>query len=92
MPFGQDYTHLSHKAVEYDYFYLLHLYELLLHVQEAVLIKQESHRVWLRYNPLQTPTCDLIKRITTTHTIKDLVVENPPIEEIIASFYRDCNL
>ena len=59
---------------------------------EAVLIKQESHRVWLRYNPLQTPTCDLIKRITTTHTIKDLVVENPPIEEIIASFYRDCNL
>jgi len=59
---------------------------------EAVLIKQEGHRVWLSYNPVLTPTPKLIARITARHAIRDLYVENPPIEEIIARLYRDVNL
>lgn len=59
---------------------------------EARLIKQEGHRVWLSYNPQQTPTPELIRRITSKHAISDLYVENPPIEEIIAKLYRDVNL
>lgn len=59
---------------------------------EAVLIKQEQHRVWLSFNPVLTPTPELISRIALQHPIKDLYVENPPIEEIIAKLYRDANL
>lgn len=59
---------------------------------QAVLIRQEGHRVWLSYNPVLTPTPKLISRITTQHDIRDLYVENPPIEEIIAKLYRDVNL
>jgi ABC-2 type transport system ATP-binding protein len=59
---------------------------------EASLLKQEGHRVWLSYNPVTTSTCDLIRRITQNHAIRDLYIENPPIEEIIANFYRKNNL
>lgn len=59
---------------------------------QAILIKQEGHRAWLSFNPLLTSTPELIARITSKHPIRDLFVENPPIEEIIAGFYRDANL
>lgn len=58
----------------------------------AVLVKQEGHRVWLSFNPTVTTTTELISRITSRHAISDLYVENPPIEEIIARFYRNVNL
>lgn len=60
--------------------------------EQAVVIKQEGHRVWLSFNPLLTTTPELITRITSKHSITDLFVENVPIEEIIAKFYRDANL
>jgi ABC-2 type transport system ATP-binding protein len=59
---------------------------------EAVLVKQEGHRVWLRYNPVTSATPKLISRITASHQIRDLYIENPPIEEIIAKFYKAANL
>lgn len=59
---------------------------------EAAVVKREGHRVWLSYNPTVVPTPTLISRITSKHAINDLYVENPPIEEIIAQFYRDVNL
>lgn len=59
---------------------------------QALLIKQESHRVWLSFDPTTTAIPDLIARIATNHAISDLYVENPPIEEIIAKFYRNANL
>lgn len=58
----------------------------------ASLIKQEGHRVWLSYDPKAVTTPELIRRITASHAISDLYVENPPIEEIIANLYRDANL
>lgn len=59
---------------------------------EAVVIKQEGHRVWLKYHPHITSTTNLISRITSKHAISDLYVENPPIEEIIATLYREVNI
>jgi len=59
---------------------------------QATLIKQEGHRVWLSFNPITTPTHELIARVTSRHAIRDLYVENPPIEEIIAKFYRNVNI
>lgn len=59
---------------------------------QAILIEQEGYRVRLSYNPSEIPTTQLISRITTQYAIRDLYVENPPIEEIIAKLYRDVNL
>lgn len=59
---------------------------------QASIIKQEGHRVWLNFDPTSISTPELISRITTKHLITDLFIENPPIEEIIAKFYRDANL
>lgn len=59
---------------------------------QAIVFKQEGHRVWLNFNPNQTSAPELISRITTKHLITDLFIENPPIEEIIARFYRNANL
>jgi ABC-2 type transport system ATP-binding protein len=59
---------------------------------EAHIVKREGHRVWLSYNPMTTSTPELIGRITANHLIRDLFVENPPIEEIIAKLYRKSDL
>ncbi len=59
---------------------------------DVTIVKREGHRIWLSFNPLQIASPKLISRITAAHAIEDLYVENPPIEEIIAKFYRDANL
>lgn len=59
--------------------------------QDAKFVKQEGHRVWLKYDPTIVTTPALITRVTANHPIQDLYVENPPIEEIIAQFYQDAN-
>jgi ABC-2 type transport system ATP-binding protein len=70
----------------------------LLHDQEwisdpqAPIIKQEGQRVWLSFDPSLISTQALIARVTSKYSIRDLYVENPPVEEIIARFYQDVNL
>lgn len=54
---------------------------------DAELIKREGHRVWLRFDPERVAITELINRIAGAHQIRDLFVENPPIEEIIAKLY-----
>jgi len=55
---------------------------------QASVISREGSRVCLRFHPEQVPPAALIARITAKHAIRDLFVENPPIEEIIARMYR----
>lgn len=54
---------------------------------DAELVKREGHRVHLRYDPARVPTPVLIGRITTGHAVRDLFIEHPPIEELIARLY-----
>jgi len=56
---------------------------------DATLIRRDGHRVHLGFDPDRTPAADLIARVTARHAVRDLFVENPPIEEIIARFYRE---
>lgn len=70
---------------------LLHENDTLADFKEYV-IKQERHRVWLNFDPAIITTPEIISRITANHSITDLYVENPPIEELIARFYRESNL
>jgi ABC-2 type transport system ATP-binding protein len=57
--------------------------------EEAEVLRRENHRVWLRFDPERTPAAELIARVTARHAIRDLYVENPPIEEIVARLYGE---
>ena len=54
---------------------------------EAEVIDRKGRRVILKFDPEQTPATELISRIAANYEIRDLFVENPPIEEIIARIY-----
>ena len=55
---------------------------------EAEVISVDGHRVQLRFDPESTPAAELIGRITSRWPVRDLFVENPPIEELVAALYR----
>jgi ABC-2 type transport system ATP-binding protein len=54
---------------------------------DAAVIRQDGHRVCLAFDPQRVSSADLIQRVTRAHAIRDLFVENPPIETIIARLY-----
>lgn len=54
---------------------------------DVTVIAQEGHRVQLTFDPERIATADLIARIAARHPVRDLFVENTPIEEIISRLY-----
>lgn len=54
---------------------------------DATVIRREGRRLCLRFDPTRVSAAELIGRIAARHAIRDLYVENPPIEEIIARIY-----
>lgn len=54
---------------------------------DATVLRREGNQVCLRFDPQRVSTAALIARITARHSVKDLFVQNPPIEEIIARLY-----
>jgi ABC-2 type transport system ATP-binding protein len=58
----------------------------------AEVIQVEGNRVTLRFDPVKTSTADLIGRISSRYLIRDLFVENPPIEEVIAKLYQEVRI
>ncbi len=62
--------------------------EMLEPIEGLRVLKREEHRVTFSFDPSQYTSQELICRITERHTISDLFIENLPIEEIIAKFYR----
>ena len=55
---------------------------------EAEVIAEDDHRVTLRFDPQRIAPAKLIARIADRYDVRDLFVENPPIEEIVAKLYR----
>ena len=53
------------------------------------VVQRDGHRVHLSFAPERISAPALISRITARHEVRDLFVENPPIEEVIAQLYRD---
>ena len=53
----------------------------------ARVVKREGRRVTLGFDPQAVAAHELISRVATRYAVKDLFVENPPIEEIIAQVY-----
>ena len=55
---------------------------------DAVMTHRNGPRVHLSFDPEVVSAADLIARVTSAHPVRDLFVENPPIEEIIARIYE----
>jgi ABC-2 type transport system ATP-binding protein len=55
----------------------------------ARLISRAGGRVTLAFDPRRIPAADLIAEVTARYSVRDLFVENPPIEEIIARLYSE---
>ncbi len=54
---------------------------------QAEIIAREGPRITLRFDPDQVTAAALIGRLTARHAVRDLFVEHPPIEEVIARLY-----
>lgn len=54
----------------------------------AKLKKSEGNCAEFCFNPLKTTAAELIETLSRDNQIKDFVIENPPIEEIVARMYR----
>jgi ABC-2 type transport system ATP-binding protein len=52
------------------------------------VISKEGQVLHLGYQPDTIAAADLIARITARYSVKDFLVEHPPIEELIAQLYR----
>ncbi len=53
----------------------------------ARVVGREGARVTLGFDPDVIATTELISRLTARHAVRDLFVETPPIEEVIAALY-----
>lgn len=56
------------------------------------IIQHSGNRANFSFNPEQISASELIAKVTAEHPVRDLFVENPPIEEIIARMYRENRL
>jgi len=54
---------------------------------DAKVIRRDGHRVCLAFDPQVVAPAELIRRVTSHHAIRDLFVENPPIETVVARLY-----
>ena len=55
---------------------------------DATVIRRDGARVCLAFDPEVVSPAELIRRITSRHAVRDLFVENPPIETVIARMYQ----
>ena len=53
------------------------------------ILRSEGNRVVFAYDPAVIATESLIGLIAKSYRIRDLVVEHPPIEEIVADYYNE---
>jgi ABC-2 type transport system ATP-binding protein len=56
---------------------------------DVTVLSREGSQVRLCFDPARISPAALISRITASHAIRDLFVQNPPIEEIIARMYGE---
>ena len=55
---------------------------------DATVIRRDGDRVCLAFDPEVVTPAELIRRVTSRHVVRDLFVEHPPIETVIARLYQ----
>jgi len=63
--------------------------ELVAEALGARLVQREGARCCLAFDPERVGPAELIAQVTARHAVRDLFVENPPIEEIVARIYGE---
>lgn len=58
----------------------------------ATVVRQDGARVVLSFDPRTVPSAALIARITARYPVRDLFVEDPPVEELIGRLYDEVGL
>lgn len=58
-------------------------------VPEARIVRNEGHRVIYGFDPATLSAADLIRVVSARTSVRDIFVENPPIEQIIARLYGE---
>jgi len=56
------------------------------------LIKNEDCRAELRFDPSRLNAMELVRQISRDNEIRDFVIENPPVEEVVARLYGDLHI
>ncbi len=56
---------------------------------DVTVVRSNGQRYTLSFDPRQIAAADLIARIAARYPVRDLLVENPPIETIIARLYDE---
>ena len=56
------------------------------------VLDRDGARIRLAFDPRVVTATELISRLTAQHPVRDLFVENPPIEEVIARLYGENGL
>jgi ABC-2 type transport system ATP-binding protein len=59
-----------------------------LHIPHATPLHRDDGRLCLRFDPERIAPAALIAQVTAHHRVRDLFVENPPIEQLIARLYE----
>ena len=54
--------------------------------------KRDGNRVYLYFDPDRVAPADLVARLSSQFTVRDFLVENPPIEEVVARLYGEWNI
>jgi ABC-2 type transport system ATP-binding protein len=55
---------------------------------DATFLRREGNQICLQFDPQVISPAALIRRITAEYAVRDLFVENPPIETLIARLYE----
>lgn len=58
-------------------------------IPDTSLVSRNGRRLILAFDPDEKRADELISSIASSHSIKDLFVENPPIEKIVSRLYRE---
>jgi len=54
----------------------------------TVLVSHNGNHAEFRFNPTMVSATEVLASISQGNHVKDLVIENPPIEEIVAAIYK----
>lgn len=61
-------------------------------IKGTTLVRKENNKLIIDFDPDIITPADLIAMLSTKYQIKDILIENPPIEEIIAKLYGEFNI
>lgn len=61
-------------------------------IEGTTIVKEEKNKLIIDFNPDIITPANLIATLSSKYNIKDILIENPPIEEIIAKIYGEFNI